>query len=94
MFEITTKFEFEKVRRYCIKNNLYTRGTCKEYDAMLENVHRHENNPDALCVEMIAEDIFNHSDFDTRYDCTASEAIDNILFDLPNECMTRFVERN
>lgn len=93
MFKVTTKFNANEVRNYCIKNNFYTCGDCEEYAAMLANVREHEINPEIADVAAIAEDIYNHSELDASYDgCRGTEIIESIIFDLLNDCMMRFVE--
>lgn len=49
-------FMADEVYTLCNKNRWYTRGTCKEYDAMLDMVKR------GCAREDIANDIANHSD--------------------------------
>ena len=93
MFKVTTRFEADKVRNYCIKNDFYNCGDCEEYAAMLGNVREHEINPEIADVAAIAEDIYTHSALDASYDGYAgTEIIESIIFGLLNECMTRFVE--
>lgn len=51
------------IYQLCKRKQYYTYGTCKEYDAMLENV-KCEN----VIPEITACDIYFHSDIDTRPD--------------------------
>ena len=46
-------------------------------------------------IEYIAKDIFNHSDvekFKSRYGCIDEELIENIAFELINDCCYTVVE--
>lgn len=58
--KITYYISFYDLRKICIANNLYTYGTCDEYDAMFDFV---DNND--MCEENViklANDIYEHSD--------------------------------
>lgn len=93
MFKVTTMFNMDKVRQYCIKNGFYTCGDCDEYSQMLNYVRTHATNPEVSDVKLVATDIYDHSALDRSYDgYTGVEIIANIMFGLLNECMTRFVD--
>lgn len=69
-------WSLDSVRKACIKNHLYTRGTCNEYDKMLKLVATmiptYEN------IYIIARNIKDHSEDRTVID---------IMFILENEAV-------
>ena len=85
----------EKVRRMCIKNNLYTRGNCAEYERLLyvlcdnERVTLDE-------IETIARDIVAHSEYEIKmcvYGCEYEELITMIMTNIVNECCCSYIIR-
>lgn len=79
------------VRRECIRNSWYTKGTTKEYEEMFSKcraLNDSEAGVDAEGLISIAVDIAEHSDIDKslfgiEYD---SEVIEMVLSILGNEC--------
>ena len=59
--EITVSriWSFHSVRDACIRNDLYTRGTCSEYDKMLDMVENTE--PTVAALYEVAKDINDHN---------------------------------
>ena len=51
----------EDVREFCIRNNLYTKGNCEDYDKMLKTVSKTDICTPQLIIA-IAKDIVEHSD--------------------------------
>ena len=70
--------DFEKVRNYCIANNLYELGTNEDYNNLLLNLCRRDKEIKTNDLIMIAENILIFSE--TEMD------IKNIIFDLANQC--------
>lgn len=82
--EETKSWHPERVRECCIENQWYTRGTCEEYDQMLDFVR--DNKPTIGNVFTVAKDIYLHSDFDSRYDAE-DEVTEAIMFHLNREAI-------
>ena len=79
--KITTKRQWSAgdVRVSCIRNDLYTRGSNEEYDAMLTSVD--ELEPTTENIYRIAKDIQEHS---------VNQTITNIMFILDRESVYTF----
>lgn len=75
----------ERVQQCCIAHEWYTRGTCEEYGKLLAHVR--DSKPTILNVFTAAKDIYDHSDFDSRYDAE-DEVIEAIMFHLNCEAIT------
>lgn len=65
----TKQMDAESVRKCCIKNNLYTMGTCREYDEMLNKVSAEQYSLRALYET--AKDICEHSE---------EQTIENVMY--------------
>lgn len=79
------------VRHVCIKNNWYTRGTCEEYENMLNMVESYY--PSDVRIFYVAEDIFEHSNQDYWIrdgGLSKEEAIESIMFVLANDVVKTF----
>lgn len=76
--EITVSriWSFHSVRSACIRNDLYTRGTCSEYDKMLDMVENTEPTVEALYE--VAKDITDHS---------KGQCVSNVMYILENEAI-------
>lgn len=76
------------LRRVCIENNWYTRGTNEEYgklfDRLRDNCGFAENLTTEKLVE-IATDIWEHSEMPRGY------TLETVLFELGRNCYTNFV---
>ncbi len=59
----TVSWSYETVRECCIKNNLYTCGTVRQYDLMFQMVMAKEN-PELIDIYNVAKDIADHSEQD------------------------------
>lgn len=77
----TYLFEASDVRRCCIKNDFYTCGTAREYEAMLELVSREGYSEETLFE--VACDIYEHS---------KNQTVTNIMFVLYSEAVRTFFE--
>ena len=78
----------EEVRSYCIKNNLYTRGTNKEYEHLLFGLCNVKPATTAK-VKKVAEDILAHSNWQKKADLMGvdyNEYLTYIMEDIINEC--------
>ena len=75
------RWSFDSVRAACIRNHLYTGGTCEEYSAMLEMVET--TNPTYENLYIVACDIKEHSD---------GQTIPNVMFILEREAVTTTLE--
>lgn len=74
------------LRNCCIRNNWYTRGTCKEYEALFDKLNDDTGCPVNMTTEKlveIAEDIWEHSKI-TDY------TLETVLFELARTCTTYF----
>lgn len=71
--KIMTKVSISDLRKVCIKNNYYTAGDCKAYDAMLTMF----DEVDGEKIEILAKDIKEHS----HTDDTVLEIAAEILHD-------------
>lgn len=92
MLKETRKIDHLKVRSLCVKNNYYTCGTNEEYNKMFSHC---KGKMTIKKIEYIANDIFNHSDIETfksTYGCSDEELIENIAFELINDCCYTTVE--
>lgn len=74
----------ERVRQCCIDNQWYTRGTNKDYEVMLDYVR--DTKPTIENIFTVAKDIYDHSDFDSRFD-TEDEVVEAIMFTLNREAI-------
>ena len=75
-------WSMKDVRRECVENNWYTRGTNKDYDKMLEFVSAKE--PTNANMLKVASDILEHSN--------TEDSIDFILYCISNYCVKRFYD--
>ena len=66
---VNRRWSAESIRNTCIRHGLYTRGTCEEYDRVLDWVSR--INPSLENMVEIAVDIVNHSEDRTIEDVMA-----------------------
>lgn len=82
--EETKSWHPERVRQCCIENDWYTCGNNQEYSAMLDFVR--DSKPTIENVFTAAKDIYDHSDFDSRYDAE-DEVIEAIMFHLNREAV-------
>ena len=79
------------VRNLCIKKDWYVRGSCDEYDKMLNYVNEHYY-PKSKDVYNVAKDIFEHSNKDYWIrggGLSEKEAVESIMFELYNDCIFR-----
>lgn len=69
------------LRSLCIRRDWYTRGTCAQYDNLLEAVRK---TPDMTTgnLYIIAKDILDHSNTD--------QDLTGIMYDLAEACVTTF----
>ena len=79
--EITTtrQWSMEDVRTACVRNRLYTKGTCEQYDTMLEYVDGAEPTPENIFI--VARDICKRSE---------NQTITNVMFILEREAVLTF----
>lgn len=88
----------ESVRELCIKNGFYTRGDCRAYDYLLNNLcsdsgySREVSDSD---IEEIARDIVDHSNrnaFENLLDnISFLDCVRFVMFLLANDCCTTVV---
>lgn len=80
---ITTErcWDYDSVRTCCIRNNLYTCGTCKQYEVILQFVE--ENGPTTENVYTVALDIWAHSD---------DQTVTNIMHHLERDAIRTYFE--
>lgn len=80
---ITTNriWSVDSVRRACINNNLYTRGSNEDYEHMFSWVRR--LYPNTENIYFISKDIYEHS---------KEQTVTNIMFILENEAVTTTFE--
>lgn len=82
-----------KVRQYCINENYYTCGTCKEYENLLFNLcNLEEVTLDDL--ETIAADILVHSVWEKKaeeYGFNYDDLLKCVISDLINDCCRSMV---
>lgn len=85
----TRRIDTAKVRAMCIRNDYYTNGTNAEYEKMFQKC---ELNFDIL---EIAQDIMEHCNkekFLNTYGCTETEFLENICYNIVNDCCYTCVE--
>lgn len=82
-------FFSDSVRNLCIRENWYTAGDCKDYDAMLRYVD--ENNGTLEAIKYVAEDIYNHSTSSEWDGYSKQDILENIAFHLVNDCCKTFI---
>lgn len=73
------QWSWSDVRRSCIRNDLYTRGTNEDYTAMLDSIETLDPTPEN--IYRIAKDICDHS---------RNQTITNIMFILEREAVLTF----
>lgn len=73
------KISASSVRNCCIKHNLYTCGTCRDYDRMLNIADTQDFSLETLYE--IAEDICKHSE---------DQTIENVMFLLRKDAVDTF----
>ena len=73
---VTRLWTCDSIRRACIDNNLYTRGTCEEYERMFEMARN--NDPTIENLYRVAQDINDHS---------KGQTVTNIMYILENEAI-------
>ena len=74
--EAVRSWNYDSVRRACIRNDLYTSGTNEEYSAMLDVVSN--NDPTLPVLYTVAQDIQQHSE---------DQTVQNIMFILEREAV-------
>lgn len=77
----TRRWSDHSVQSACIKNNLYTRGTYEQYDAMLKSADVLQ--PTVENLYRLAKDIKEHSE---------NQTITNVMFILEREAVTTTFE--
>ena len=85
-FTETRTMSHSKLRALCIKNNWYTRGTNREYNALFDKLSDCCGYPENLTTEKLVEiavDIWEHSDI-TDY------TIETGLYELARNCRHYF----
>ena len=85
------RIDWDAVRSYCIKKNLYTKGNNEQYEYLLFTLCDDLRNCDTELLELIANDIVNHSDVERimdEYGCTRFELLCSTMSDLANDCCT------
>ena len=86
---ITIRINSSKVRKMCIINDWYTKGTNSEYTHLLNDMCDFDIEQTIDSIKDIATNIYNHSTgFDGCY--SINEHIDNIIFYILNDCCTYF----
>ena len=86
---VRESWSYDDIREMCIRENFYTRGTCDEYETMLNFVETSE--PTAENVFVVATDIAKHSSWDDD-SWTNNEKIENIAFCIVNNAIRRWCE--
>lgn len=85
------KWNADRVRSMCIRNDYYTKGNNAEYADMLETVDTVEPTTDNIML--VAMDISKHSEMERYgYRWNDAEAIEGIMFNLANDCVYTFYE--
>ena len=83
------KMDMQSVWNKCVEKRWYTRGTCEEYNRMLEKT---KEPYDLNLLVDIAQDIVAHSD-DECWEGYDDEPFLNVMFELKEDCCTSFFER-
>ena len=78
----TVSWSYETVRECCIKNNLYTCGTVRQYDLMFQMVMAKEN-PELIDIYNVAKDIAEHSE---------DQTVTNVMYLLNKDAIVRLYE--
>lgn len=73
------KWEPDEIQRMCIKHDWYTRGTCADYERLMDLVRSLEPTP--ANIYRVAQDISNHSE-------GTDPAL--IMFHIANDVVKRF----
>ena len=81
----TQKWELEDIQRMCIEHDWYTRGTCADYEALMDLVRSLEPTP--ANIYRVAQDISNHSE-----DVKGSADPMLIMFHIANDVVMRTFE--
>ncbi len=75
----------EDLRELCIRNNWYTRGDCKAYSHLLNELAHEKENITTDDIVEIAQDILEHSDTD--------QELTSICFDVARIAVSFFEEK-
>lgn len=80
--KVVKKWYWNDVRELCIRQNWYDKGTCGEYDTMLEFVKN--SVPSTASIYQTAKDILEHT--------SDEQTLSNIMFYLANDVVKIFYE--
>lgn len=75
----------EDLRELCIRNNWYTRGDCKAYSHLLNELAHEKENITTDDIVEIAQDILEHSNTD--------QELTSICFDVARIAVSFFEEK-
>lgn len=84
-----------KVRKMCIDEQFYTRGTNKEYENLLFTLCE-KTDLSLDDIEQIARDILDHSDLEDKeneYGVGYDDLLMNLMGNLINDCCYSYVNR-
>lgn len=83
----TTFWTTEGIRKMCVQNNFYVKGSVDEYQAMFGMVRRLK--PSIQNIYAVALDIAKHSELDADY--TFNENVAHIMYCIKNDvCVTTY----
>ena len=77
----TRRWDYNSVRTCCIHHDLYTCGTCEEYEKMFKLIEVYEPTVDGLYI--VAQDITEHSE---------DQTVENVMFLLERDAVTTFYD--
>ena len=93
--KMVTRISVDDVRRLCVNYNLFTCGTLRDYDKMLDEVEETKNWEDWVIVEL-ARKIVWYSDTNENElftDCeTGRQCVVRLANIIETECVKRFYE--
>ncbi len=87
-FKVQRLLDTTTLRKVCVENDYYTRGTSEEYDNLFKIIWDNKIVTDEQLIK-VAEDIYNHSNIEKKmreYGCSDREVMDSIMFNLVNAC--------
>lgn len=77
---LTVFVDTDKVRNYCIRNDLFTKGNCTQYEDMFSYIERFNRTQNPEFITNAARLIVKHSNNENGY--SETEYIESVEYDL------------
>jgi hypothetical protein len=73
--EIIIRLFPENLRKLCIDNDYYTKGSNTDYDNLFALIKSYSEEVDAAAISIITTDIYNHSVTDDNFETVANKVL-------------------